>query len=120
MTNTFGKQYILKSKKRIEEVHSKGSTLKNYPFVAKLLPVLEEESTLQFAIAVPKRLHKKACTRNLIRRRIKEAIRTNKSELEMTLQKNAKRLAIFVIYTSPDILEYQLIEKKVKQLFTKV
>ena len=120
MSHSFGKAYKLVSKNKIEEVHQHGSTIKLFPFVCKSLAVENQHEALQFAIAVPKRIHKKAYVRNLIKRRIREGIRRNKTELEASLQKQSKCLAIFVIYTSPEILDYKLIEKKIKQLFTKV
>jgi ribonuclease P protein component len=50
----------------------------------------EKAARLMFAFAVPKRLYKRATDRNLIRRRLKEAIRLQKADLAQHLAEQAK------------------------------
>lgn len=120
MSHLFGKKYKLTGKKLIEDLYTRGTPKKDYPFVVKILEVNSTESPLQFAIAVSKRNHKKAVSRNVIKRRIREAIRLNKEELETLLIKEHKQLAIFVIYTAKEIHDYAFIERKFKRIFKQI
>ncbi len=117
MSNLFGKSYKLTGKKLIEDVYANGTTHKDYPFLIKILEINNSNSPLQFAIAVSKRNHKKAVSRNLVKRRIREAIRLNKQELEDRMISEHKQLAIFVIYTAKEIHESALIDRKFKRIF---
>ena len=108
---SFHKEERLKSKKSIEELFKKGSSFYLNPFLFKYLKTSNEES--QVLIAVPKKLHKKAVNRNLIKRRIREAYRLNKSILSDL--KSSHNLGF--LYQSKDILPFQAIEKKLITLF---
>src|ERR1700761_3183650 len=70
----------LKSKKVIEELFKKGSSVYLYPFrlIYSTTPV-EPQQYPQILVSVPKRNFKKAVDRNRLRRQIKEAWRLNKS-----------------------------------------
>ena len=67
----------------------------------------------QMAISVQKRLFKKAVQRNLLKRRIREAYRKNKSELYLKLESSNTNIVFMLIYTGSSILSYQEIEKKI-------
>jgi ribonuclease P protein component len=66
---------------------------------------------VKIAISVPKKIHKKAVTRNFIRRRIREVHRLNKYIVSEVAGQNIS-LSIIVIYISPNIASYAEIEKK--------
>lgn len=68
---------------------------------------------------VSKKYFKKAVDRNLIRRRIKEAYRLNKSIL-IDNQKETLSLSIALIYISKFKLPYIEIENKLKQSFVRL
>lgn len=94
MKNTFKKAERLSKKKLIEELFAKGS----YFYLAPFKVVYLEEPTSQYhqvLISVPKRIFKKAVTRNLLKRRIREAYRLNKGSLTVN-----SKLLIGYIYTS--------------------
>jgi len=67
----------------------------------------QEVSTHQLLITVPKRNHKTAVARNKLKRRIREAYRLNKQELD-----TEEKLLIAYIYTAKESLDYGRIEKK--------
>jgi len=104
MRYTFKKSERLSSKTSIKELFNKGSSFYSYPFKVISLPVASENN--QILITVPKRLHKKAVTRNKIKRQIREAYRLNKQTLQID-----KKLHIAYIYTSNKIVGYQKIEE---------
>lgn len=120
MSNTFGKEYKLVGKATLEAVYRNGKTIKEYPFVIKCLYITNSNQALQVAISVPKRNHKSAVSRNLIKRRIREALRLNKSLLINELNSHQKQLAIFVIYTTPEIQEFSFLERKIKKVYQKL
>lgn len=62
---------------------------------------------------VPKRMHKRANKRNLLRRRMKEAYRLNKQGLSGGLN-------IALIYATKEIHDYSKIERSVKKIIAAV
>ena len=110
MKNTFKKAERLSKKKHIQELFDKGSSFYSYPFKTFFLPSKELNPKPEFhqvLISVPKRYFKKAVDRNLLKRRIREAYRLNKSILG-----DSDKLLIAYIYISKEILAYAEIEKK--------
>ncbi len=69
-------------------------------------------STLLFT--VPKRFHKRANKRNLLRRRVKEAYRLNKSILE------GLSLHIALVYSTKEALDYAHISKSVVRILHQI
>jgi ribonuclease P protein component len=69
-------------------------------------------SCAQAAFVVPKRLFKKAVSRNNIRRKMKEAYRKNKQELYKVLNTKNQKLEFIVIYIANENLEFNPIENK--------
>ncbi len=72
------------------------------------------ETLLTGGFSVPKRLHKRAVARNLLKRRMREAFRLNKEILLPALQRNNQRLVIFVTYTRPFVAKYSQIAGALK------
>ena len=86
----------------------------NHPFrlVAKKTD-LPTKCTFQIGFSVPKRLFKKAPDRNRIKRLMREVIRKNKNYLEAPLANKNYQLALFLIYTRKEILNYEEFEDKI-------
>lgn len=77
-------------------------------------------SPVRLLISVPKRYFKKAVMRNLLRRRIREAFRKNKTTLTEHLTKNGKHMDLAIIWSSPGPADYRQIEESVKELIRKL
>ena len=112
---TFKKSERLHKKKLIQELFTKGSSFYLYPFKVISLPHREETANHQVLISVSKRSHRTAVARNKIKRRMREAYRLNKQQLD-----TGNHLLIAYIYTSKEVLDYHEVEKKMIRSFSKL
>ena len=113
MKNNFPKSERLHGKKLIQELFEKGFSFNLYPFKVIYLQTDQAKHT-QMMVSVSKRKFKSATTRNLLKRRVKEAYRLNKPILFGQNQLTGN-LLIAYIYTGKEISDYHLIEKKLKK-----
>jgi ribonuclease P protein component len=74
----------------------------------------------QVAFSVSKRGFRLAVTRNLIKRRIREAWRKNKFLLYDSLSAENNQIVLIVIMTGKSIPDYQTIEKSIKEIIGKL
>jgi ribonuclease P protein component len=111
MRETFNKAERLCSHRLIEELFKSGNAFFSYPFRVVWSETDRPLShPAQIAIAVPSRHFKKAVSRNLIKRRIREAYRRQKDKLYNPLQASGKKVVFMIQYTSKDIIDYRTIE----------
>lgn len=110
----------LRSKKDIETLVSSGNSIivGAIRIVWQVYPRSESESKI--AVSVSKKRHKKAVTRNLLKRRIREAFRL--SFPEFSEQLNARNISIHIlfIYLKEDVLPYAVIETHIKNGLQKI
>ena len=81
---------------------------------------LPSEKLFQIVIAAPKRIFRKAHERNRVKRLCKETIRKNKFILEDYLTENKQQLALFLVYTNKEEMNYEVLFKKTETLFKKL
>ena len=120
MTQTdasFSKGERLCGIKAVSELFSGGRTVTLPPLrlIYRILPADEKLQPLRVMISVPKRNFKRAVDRNLIRRRIKEAWRMNKTTLKETLLQNNRRLEVAVIWNDTVIRNWEETVTAVKE-----
>ncbi len=108
--NKFPKQERLSRKKLIDSVFLNGKSTFNYPFSIRYL-INTEQTHNQVLISVSKKKFKRAVDRNLIKRRIKEAYRLNKSTFLKRNEENGYFLIAY-IYIAKEIHDYSFIESK--------
>jgi len=107
----------LHAEKLIKELFSEGSSFFLYPF--KVLFYVKGESekgTVQVLFSVSKKKIKKANQRNLVRRRIKEAYRLNKSLLTL----DSKDISVGLIYVASDLMEFSDLQSKIIPILKKL
>jgi len=120
MTQTdasFSKGERLCGIKAVSELFSGGRTVNLPPLrlIYRILPADENFQPLRVMISVPKRNFKRAVDRNLIRRRIKEAWRMNKTPLKEALLQNNRRLEVAVIWNDTVIRNWEETVTAVKE-----
>ncbi|MFA9371746.1 MAG: ribonuclease P protein component [Labilibaculum antarcticum] len=110
---TFKKAERLTHKILIGKLFSEGKGFICYPFrIVWKEANLNSEYPAQVAITVSKRSFKKAVTRNLLKRRIREIYRLNKAEFYSELEIRNVRLAFMIVYLPKTILKTSEMEDK--------
>ncbi len=119
--NTFPKKEKLCGEIRIGRLFAEGEAFIAYPLrVVYKFSEEREDSGVKILISVPKKKIKKAVHRNRIKRQIREAYRLNKAVLLESCLNNDKSLQIAVTYLSEKLLEYEVIEDKIKLTLTRL
>ena len=111
----FPKKQKLCNETAIKEMFSNGNS-----FVIHTIRLVWKEQVnsddvvIKSIIVVPKKQLKLAADRNIVRRRMKEAYRLNKSTIENSLKNKGKQLNVAIVYKNDKILSYKVIEEKIK------
>ena len=118
---TFHKEERLCSQKIIGELFTSGESFLAYPLkVVFLKTELEVSYPVQAAFTVSKRNFKRAVKRNLLKRRMREAYRLNKSSLYDEIAARNLQIAIMFLFVGKDVAEYPAIEKGMISAFKKL
>lgn len=109
-SQSFPKNERMSSKKLISELFERGNSkrFKNLRLIHREL-ALPLDLPLQILISVPKKNLPRAVDRNKIKRRIREAVRRQKSEFQQILGQQNKQVAIAIVYSDTRILPYKAI-----------
>jgi ribonuclease P protein component len=118
---TLHKEERLCSEKLIGELFSSGESFLSYPLkVVFLKSELPQSYPVQAAFTVSKRNFKRAVKRNLLKRRMREAYRLNKTEFYCELAEKELQIAIMFVYIGKDLAEYTIIEKAMISALKKI
>jgi ribonuclease P protein component len=120
--HTFSREERLKSRKMIGRLFKEGRSFVSYPLRVVWLPFDENQGVsapVQLAISVPKRAFKTAVGRNLLKRRIREAYRLNKSDVSRAFSFEERPVALMLVYIAKETLPYAEIERGMKKIAKK-
>lgn len=119
---SFNKEERLCSIKLIDRLFHDGSSFLLYPFRIVWLPEnLNSDNPVQVLISVPKKRFKRAVDRNLIKRRIREIYRLQKSEhLYPFLKEHSVNLLLSINYIGNNIADYAFMDKKLSAAIGKL
>ena len=113
----FAKKDKLKQRAIITKLFSEGKAVTAYPLRLVYLPMqFEDEVNLKTAVSVSKRLHKKAVSRNRIKRLMREAFRVLKPKY---FNKSKTSYAFMILYLSKDEPSFEKIEETMNLLLLK-
>lgn len=111
---TFSKNEKLCSQKDIQKLFQEGNSFLVYPYRILWLKTKNSETPhCHVLISVSKRNFKHAVTRNLIKRRIREAYRLNKSILLEHLTKNHTNISLAIVYVGMKVEDFNLFQNKI-------
>ena len=117
----FPKNQKLCNEKSIARLFENGNSISEKPFrIIYNIDNNNQDIFLKALIVVPKKRVRLASDRNVIKRRVKEAYRLQKIELEKYLKSNNHQLNLAIIYQKHEILDYKLIEEKIKLLLSRL
>jgi ribonuclease P protein component len=120
-SNTFPKSEHLCGEKRITELFTKGEAFMAYPLrVLYLLQPKTDVEAVSVMVSVPKKRFKRAVKRNRIKRLMREAYRLNKQALTEHVLEKGMQIHLAFNYVSNDELDFEIIEKKMKQALKKL
>lgn len=119
--NQFPKKEKLCGEIRISKLFAEGSAFIAYPIRMVYRQIDNStESGVRVLVAVPKKKIRKAVDRNLIKRRIREAYRLNKTSLVDSVKNADRSMELALTYVSDQISDYKLIEKKIEMGFNRI
>lgn len=122
MRYTYPNKARLKRRKIIGALFSQNQGISKYPLRMVWLENIDlpEGVWVQTAVSVSKKRFKHAVKRNLLKRRMREAIRLNIHKLEPFLKEHDKKLVFMLIFTSNEVLSYVDIENALNGLFLSI
>ena len=117
---TFPKKEKLKSKKQIDLLFKSGRSVAAFPVLGIYITKSEAPPLLKTAVTVSKKHFKTAVTRNLLKRRMKEAWRLRKDDFAGHHTENNLSVDIILIYIGKEVLSFTDIDKGMKKLIKKL
>ena len=79
-----------------------------------------ESGRVEVLFSVPKKFHKRANKRNLLKRRMREAYRLNRREIVEQLESKGLSLDLVLIYSTKEIHSYKTIENAIQKVLGQV
>ena len=117
----FPKKQKLCGEKVIERLFANGKSISEKPFRAIWnFEKNNDQVCVKSLIVVSKKRLKLAVERNVVKRRIKEAYRLQKKQLECFLEGTNQQLNLAIIYQQEEILDYKTLEEKINLLLSRL
>ena len=117
----FPKNQKLCSQKSIDKLFVYGRVISQKPF--RIIWNFEnnrEQVALKALIVVSKKRIKLAKDRNIIKRKVREAYRLQKKDLEELLESKNQQLNLAIIYQDNKLLNYNVLEQKISLLLKRL
>lgn len=111
------RQERLRSLGAIRRMFESGESGFVFPFRYVWFAEADTEQSVETLFSVPKKFHKRANRRNLLRRRTKEAFRLQK---ELVHNGKPVNLDMALIYSSKETLSYKTISHAVRRILEKI
>ena len=89
-----------------------------YPLRYIVITKQSTQPSVEVLFSVPKRYHKRANKRNLLRRRMKEAYRLNKNIL--AAEERGVAVDIALIYSSKELLPYKSVNNAISRILREI
>lgn len=124
--NTLQRAERLRSLKAIRRLFADGRGGFVYPFrymffvEAADAEAGDAKGGIEVMFSVPKKFHKRANKRNVLKRRTREAYRLNREQLRVKVEQSGKQLDLALVYSTKDILSYKTIENAVRRILGQV
>jgi ribonuclease P protein component len=120
--DTFCKEERLKSNLTIQGLLRNGKTVSEFPL--KIYWDISSDRLQKYparvAISVPRRKFKRAVDRNLVKRRIKESYRLNKSIIYQALGKKDLRIVMIILFLSGEFISFDVLDTVIRNLLRKL
>lgn len=116
MTNTLARKDRLRTLGAIRRLFESGEGGFVYPFRYLCFAEADTEPSVRLLFSVPKRYHKRANKRNLLKRRMREAYRLNKG----AMGSHSASVDLALIYSAKEVLSYGRMEQAIKRILKKV
>ena len=110
----------LRSLTAVRRLFKDGASGFVYPFRYMVITEKSASPSVEVLFSVPKRYHKRANKRNILRRRTKEAYRLNKATLTATAQERGLEVDIALVFSTKEILPYKTIEYAICKILSEV
>jgi ribonuclease P protein component len=108
----------LRSLGAVRRLFDEGTAGFVYPFRYMVITEQSTQPSVEVLFSVPKRNHKRANKRNLLRRRMKEAYRLNKSLL--AAEDRGVVIGLALIYSSKELLPYKSINNAISRILREI
>ncbi len=111
----------LKSRKLLDQLFTKGKSVSAFPLKAFYMVIPDASSEIiQTGVGVSSRNFTKAVDRNRIKRLLREAYRLNKQLLHVGLEKNQKKLAVFILFVGKEKPAFELLHELMPTVIQKI
>jgi len=112
---SFSKKERITSRKILSSLFSEGKAIQVHPLRIIYQSAPAGNHPAAVAIAVPKRIFRKAADRNLLKRRIREAYRLNKPFFHSNLRKLDRGVNLVILYQHHQKVDYHSIHDALQQ-----
>lgn len=117
----FPKTERLHRKKLIDQLFTSGQRSFKHPIMAVWkICELSETVPAQVGFSVPKKHYKRAVKRNLIKRRLREAYRLQKTDFHTVLQERGIQVAVLFVTLKTDNISYDELSPKIRLLLREI